>query len=94
MEDDSSNIVSKGINLGICQTACDKVESEVEVGQGEEGEHELNELVQELHMQEDLASESMVCKPDLLEVDEGVNGSEEGTVEPSTSLRDELGDSI
>lgn len=40
--------MTEGIQLGIGQRAGDKVEGEVEVGQGEEGEEELNELVDEL----------------------------------------------
>lgn len=48
VEDVFANVVTEGIQLGIGQRAGDKVEGEVEVGQGEEGEEELNELVDEL----------------------------------------------
>ena len=94
MEDDGSDVMSEWVDLWICQTTCNEVEGEVEVGQGEESEEELDELIQELHVQEDLASKGMVCEPNLLEVDERVNGSKEGTVEPSTTLGDEFGNSI
>lgn len=36
----------------------------------------------------------MIREPDLLEVDEGVDGSKESAVEPSTTLGDEFGDRI
>ena len=36
----------------------------------------------------------VVGGPDLAEVEEGIDSGEEGTIEPTTTLRDELGDSI
>jgi hypothetical protein len=42
-------------------------------------------------MEENLAPDSMVGCPDLLEVEERVYGSEEGTVEPTSTLGNELG---
>jgi len=86
VEDDGSDVVSERVDFGVCQTACNEVEGEIEVGQGEEGEHELNELIQELHVQKDFTSKGVVGKPNLLEVDKGVNSSKEGTIEPSTTL--------
>ncbi len=45
-------------------------------------------------MQQGLAGDGVVRLPDLLEVDQGVDSSEEGTVEPAAALRDELGHGI
>jgi hypothetical protein len=36
----------------------------------------------------------MVSLPDLAEMDEGINCSKKGAIEPSSSLRDEFGDGI
>lgn len=47
-------------------------------------------MVYEFDVQENFAADCVICSPDLAEVDEGVDGSEEGAVEPSSSLRDEL----
>jgi hypothetical protein len=94
VEDDGSDVVSERINFRVCQTACNEVEGEVEVGQGEKGEHELDELIQELHVQKDFTGQSVVSKPNLLEVDKGVDSGKEGTVEPSTTLGDELRNGI
>ncbi len=38
IEDVFPHIVTEGVNLRICERAGDKIEGEVEVGQGEEGE--------------------------------------------------------
>lgn len=48
-------------------------------------------MVDEFYVQEDLACDGVVGVPDLFEVDEGVDGGEEGSVEPATALGDELG---
>ena len=42
-------------------------------------------------MEEDFAGESVVGCPDLPEVDERVDGCEEGSIQPSPALRYELG---
>lgn len=93
-EDVETNVVTEGVYCRVGETAGDEVEGEVEVCQGEVGEHELQELVDEFDVEEDLAGEGVVGGPDLLEVDEGVDGSEKGTVQPTTSLRDELRNSV
>lgn len=76
------------------ETTSNKVESEVEVGEREEGEEQLQELVEELDVEQDLAGDGVVGVPDLLEVDQRVDGGEEGSVQPSSALRDELGDGV
>lgn len=61
--------MTEGIHVWVCERAGDEVEREVEVGEGEEREHELHELVDEFDVEEDLAPEGMVGRPDLLEVE-------------------------
>jgi hypothetical protein len=63
-------MVAKWINCRIRERAGDEVEGEVEVGQGEEGEEERDELVDKFDMQQDLSSQGVVGMPDLLEVDQ------------------------
>lgn len=82
------------VDSGVRQRSSDKVEGEVEVGEGEVGEKELNELVDEFDMQKDLSHGRVAGLPDLLEMEKRVDGSEEGTVEPTTTLRDEFGDRV
>lgn len=59
----------------------DEVEGEVKVGEGEVGEEKLDELIDEFDVEEDFVGESVVCGYDLVVVDEGVYGGEEGIVE-------------
>jgi hypothetical protein len=87
-------VVAERVDLGIGQGAGNEVEGEIEVGQGEKGEGQRDELIQEFDMQQDLPSDGMVGMPDLSEVDQRVDGSEEGTVQPASPLRDELGNGI
>lgn len=91
VEDVFSDRMAEGVNERVGEGAGDKVECEVEVGEGEESEEEREELVDEFDVEEDLASDRVVGGPDLFEVYEGVDGGEEGAVEPATTLRDELG---
>jgi hypothetical protein len=51
-------------------------------------------LVDEFDVRQDLANYGVVGLPDLAEVNQRVDGFEEGTVEPAAALRDELGGSI
>ena len=67
-EDVEADVVAEWIDFGIRQRAGNEVEGEVEVGQREEGEEQLHELVDELDVQQDLARNGMVGSPDLLEV--------------------------
>ena len=89
-EDHVGDAVPERVDLGVREAARDEVEGEVEVGQREEREEELDELVHEFDVQQDLARDRVVGCPYLLEVNEGVNGCEESTVEPSSSLGDEF----
>lgn len=63
-----SNIVAKGVEFGISERTRNEVKGEVEVGEREEGEHELNELIDELDVQKGLAHDGVVSCPDLFEV--------------------------
>ena len=60
--------MTERIDDRIGQTTGDKVEGEVEVGEREEREHELHELVDEFDVEEDLAPDGMVSCPYLLEM--------------------------
>ncbi|RCI08911.1 hypothetical protein L249_4922, partial [Ophiocordyceps polyrhachis-furcata BCC 54312] len=93
-EDDGSHVVTERVGLRIGEAAGDKVEREVEVGEGEVGEQQLEKLVRELDEEEDLAGDGVVCGEDLTALKEGVDGGEEGAVEPSSALRDEFGDGL
>ena len=86
--------MAEGINSGVGERAGNEVECQVEVGEGEVGEEELDELIHEFDVEEDLATDCVVCMPDLTEVDEGVDGCEEGTIEPTSALRYEFGHGI
>lgn len=78
--------MTEGIDLFIRETAGDEVEGEVEVGEGEVGEEELDGLVDGFDVQEDFAGDGVICAPDLADLDERIDGSEEGTVEPTSTL--------
>ena len=54
----------------------------------------MDELVDEFNVEENLAAHGVVGAPDLAEVDEGVDGGEEGTVEPAAPLGYEFRDGI
>ena len=67
-------------------------EGEVEVGEGCPGEEELNGVVDELQRKNNLAEEVLARSPDPEPEYGGVDGCEEGAVQPATTLRDEFGD--
>jgi hypothetical protein len=46
----------------------------------------LDELVHEFDVQEDFAPDGMVGRPNLLEVEQGIDGGEESTIEPAATL--------
>jgi hypothetical protein len=86
--------MTKGVNAWIRERTGHEVESEVEVGERKICEKEVDELVHEFNMKEDLTGNRMVRFPDLLEMDQRVNGSKKGTIQPSPSLGHELRYSI
>ncbi|RDA85125.1 hypothetical protein CP532_1559 [Ophiocordyceps camponoti-leonardi (nom. inval.)] len=93
-EDDGTHVVTERVRLRIGEAAGDKVEGQVEVGEGEVGEEQLEKLVRELDEEEDLAGDGVVGREDLTALKEGVDGCEEGAVEPSSALGDEFGDGL
>lgn len=93
-EDDPPAAAPERVDLRIREGARDEVERQIEVGEGEVGEDQLDELVDELDVEEDLAAHGMVGVPDLAEMHEGVDGGKEGPIEPSPALGDEFGDGI
>lgn len=90
VEDDFANVVTEGIHFRVSQRTSDEEKGEIKVGEREECEQQLHKLVDELDVEEDLAPDGVVSRPDLLEVEERVDGCEEGTVEPTSTLGDEL----
>ena len=86
--------MTKRVDGRVRERASDEVESQVKVGKGEVCEEEVDELVDEFNVEEYLPADGVISMPDLAEVDERVDGCEEGAVEPPSSLRDELGDGI
>jgi hypothetical protein len=87
-------IVSERIDSGVGERASYEVEGQVEIGEGEVGEGEINRLIEEFYVQKDFAANGMVCCPDLAVMDKGIDGCKEGTIEPSSTLRDEFGDGV
>ena len=93
-EDVLANVVAERVDSWVSERTGNEVKGQVEVGQGEVGEAERNELVNEFDVEEDLAGNGVVRGPDLAEMDEGIDGSEESAIEPAPALRDEFGDGI
>ena len=86
VEDDCADVVSERIDSLVGERASDEVEGQVEVAKREEREEQIDELVDELDVQEQLACNRMIGLPDLCEMEKRVDGSEEGTVQPATTL--------
>ncbi len=93
-EEDISDSVAKRINARIRESTSDEIEGQVEVGQGEVREQKLNELVDRFHEEENFACKRMICVPNLSELHKRVDRSKEGAIEPTSTLRDEFGNSI
>ena len=94
IEDVFTDVMAEWIEFRICEGASDEVESQIEVCQREEGEHERDELVDELDVQQCLSPNGVVGCPNLFKVEKRIDSSEESTVEPTSSLRDEFGNRI
>ena len=65
-------------------------ECKVEVGEGSPGEEELDGVVDKLNLEDDLAEEALTGRPNAEPEDGGMDGGEQGTVQPTTTLGDEL----
>ena len=85
-EDVSPNVVAEWVDSWVSQRACDEIEGQVEVGEGEVGEEEGYELVDEFDVKEDLACDGVICRPYLAEMDERVYSGKESTIEPASTL--------
>ena len=82
----------EGIGFGVRSSRGDQEEErKVEVGEGGPGEQKLDGVVDELELKDDLAEEALPGRPYAEPEDGGVDGSEQGSVQPTTTLRDELG---
>jgi len=78
--------MAKRIDCGVRERASNEVECKVEVCEGEECEEQTEELVHEFNVEKDLACNGVVCVPDLLEMNQRINGSEESSIEPTATL--------
>jgi hypothetical protein len=58
--------------------------------QREECEEQIDKLVYEFNVQQHLAPEGVIGRPNLPEVEQRIDGSKEGTIEPSSTLRNEF----
>ena len=76
----------EGIEFGICKRACDEVEGEVKVREGEIGEEEGDKLVYEFNVEEDFTPKGVVGSPYLTKVQKRVDSGKESTVQPAPSL--------
>ena len=85
-EDVEPYIVSKGVDCRVRERASYEIEGQIEVGEGEVGESEINGLVEEFYVQKDFSADGVVCRPDLAVMDEGIDSCKEGTIEPSSTL--------
>ena len=66
-------------------------ECKVEVCQGRPCEEELDCVVDELHLEEELPEEALPRRQDTEPEDSGMDRGEQRAVQPTTTLRDELG---
>lgn len=87
-------MMSEWIDTLFGQSTGNKVKGQIEIGEGEVGEEKLAELVDEFNVQENLASDGVVGRQNLSELDERVNGRKKGTVEPSSTLGNKFRDGI
>lgn len=82
--------MAERVNSRVGKRASNEVEGEVEVSEGEVGEEQADELIDEFDVKEDLAAHGMIGLPDLFEVHKRVDSGKEGTVQPSPTLGDEF----
>ena len=83
LEHDSQNQASGSQQVLVRERRSQDLEDQEEVANCEPCEEHIEGLIAELDDEEGLAHEGMVGAPDLVEVREGVDGGEEGAVEPS-----------
>jgi len=69
-EDILPNVVAEWVDSWVSERTRDEIEDQVEVGEGEVGEEEGYELVNEFDVKEDLACDGMIRRPYLPEMDE------------------------
>lgn len=82
--------MAEWINRLIGKRSSHEVKSEVEIGEREVGEQEVDKLIDELDMQQDLSSNSMIRLPDLSEMNQRVDSREESSIKPSPPLRNKF----
>lgn len=70
------------------QSFCEQSEEDVVVGQSKPSESEVDERIERLNDQHDLSRERMTGSDELSGMRQRINGSEEGSIEPTTTLGD------
>ena len=80
------NVVAEWVDSWVSERTRNEVEGQVEVGEGEVGEEEGYELVNEFDVKEDLACDGVIRRPYLAEMDERVYRGKESTIEPTSAL--------
>jgi hypothetical protein len=65
-------------------------ECDVPIAQGKPGKNHVEDVVEQLDVEPELADERVAGAVEVAEVDDGVDGGEEGAVQPATTLRDEF----
>lgn len=70
------------------QPFCEQSEEDVVVGQSKPSESEVDERIERLNDQHDLSRERMTRSDELSGMRQRIYGSEEGSIEPTTTLGD------
>jgi hypothetical protein len=74
----------------VAQTRRQDLEHQEEITDSEPGENHVDRVEDELEEEEELAHDGVIGPEELVEVDDGVDGGEEGTVEPTAPLQNQL----
>lgn len=94
LEDSSKNFSNVSKQIISTEGCRQDAENQVEVTNGEPGEDHADSLVDKLNRESDLSEEAVIRAEQLIPMRNRVNGSEEGSVQPSSSLQDQLGHGV
>jgi hypothetical protein len=70
IEDILPYVVAERIKFGVRERSGDKEKGQVEIGEGEKGEHERDKLVDKFDVEENFAPKAVISGPNLFEVQE------------------------
>ena len=70
------------------------MEDQEEIANTKPSKEHSNSLINEFDHQHSFPDEAVVTAPDLVEMRNGIHSSEETTIQPTTTLHDELGHTI